>query len=111
MGTNATKQRPSLTEVVPALHQWLAKQNRQSFGIFHSIIIERLCDQHFADKALARSKEGFDKETIELAAMIAALSAMQRRKLSYIWHFYEPDSKEVPPTKSASQKLDLIRQS
>jgi hypothetical protein len=103
------QKRPSLTEVVPALHAWLAKQEGRSFGIFHAIIIRKLYDQCLADAALQQAKASGDRQTIDLAEMLVALSSMQRRKLSSIWHFYDPASKVVKASKSVKKPLDFSR--
>jgi hypothetical protein len=103
------QKRPSLTEVVPALHAWLAMQEGQSFGIFHEIVISKLSEPRFAQMALEQAKASADKQTIELAKMLVALSSMQRRKLSSIWHFYDPTPKNVSDSKPERRSMDASR--
>ena len=100
------QKRISLTNVVPALHAWLAQQPDQSFGIFHSIIVERHHEQSYAVMVLQQAKVHQDKDTIALAEILVTLSSMQRRKLSAIWHLYDPTSKAIPPSQPTRRSTD-----
>lgn len=109
MELNDSSSKPSLTQVMPALHDWLAKQEGRSFGLFHAIIIDRQYDQSIANMALQTAKAGNDKDTILLAELLKSLTPVQRRKLSAIWHFYDPEAKVVPPSKPARRAGDSGR--
>lgn len=109
MELKSSSTKPSLTQVMPALHDWLAKQEGRAFGLFHAIIIDRQHDHCYADMALQAAKAGNDKDTIRLAELLFAMTPAQRRKLSAIWHFYDPGAKDVPPSKPARRADDSGR--
>jgi hypothetical protein len=98
----------SLTEVMPALHEWLGTQENKSFGIFQAIFLGKNYHLEFAVRALKEAKEGADSQTVQLAEMLVGLSQAQRRKLCTIWHFYDPGAQVVPPSRPARRKADGI---
>ena len=74
--------KPTVPEVIPLVKAWYAKPGNACGGIFHVILDDGNHEQHWAAKALEEARASEDEDAIHLAALLAAMSPTQRRKLS-----------------------------
>lgn len=90
---NAQQKKPTLPEVIPLVRAWYKLPGNGAGGMFHIIIDDGNCEQHFANSALEDARETGDPVAIELAEKLAAMSSTQRKKLRKTWYLEKPEQK------------------
>jgi hypothetical protein len=82
--------KPTVPEVIPLVKAWYALPGNGVGGIFHVLLDNGNCEQHFANSALQDARELGDPQAIELAEKLVAMSQTQRRKLRKVWYLDKP---------------------
>jgi hypothetical protein len=86
MDTEQPPKKPTIPEVIPLVKAWYALPGNNVGGIFHVLLDDGNCEQHFAISALKDARELGDPQAIDLAEKLVAMSQTQRRKLRKVWY-------------------------